>query len=53
MEPEDRDKLGQKSRDYVLSEFRYQDTVDLWHDSLKDTIENWNEKHQKWVCREL
>jgi glycosyltransferase involved in cell wall biosynthesis len=53
MEPEDREKLGQKSRDYVLSEFGYQNTVDLWHDSLKDTIENWNEKHQKWVCKEL
>ena len=53
MDPEDREKLGQKSRDYVLSEFGYQTTVDLWHDSLKDTIENWKEKHQKWVCRDL
>lgn len=53
MDPEEREKLGQKSRDYVLSEFGYQKTVDLWHDSLNQTIENWKDNYQRWICKEL
>ena len=41
MDPEEREALGQKARDYVLSEFAYQDTVDKWNDTMIDLIENW------------
>ena len=41
MPEEDREKLGQKVRDYALSEFAYQDTVDKWHDTMINLIENW------------
>ncbi len=40
MSPADRKELGQKAMKYVDSEFHYQKTVDLWHDSLKSLIEN-------------
>ena len=39
--PEKRKEIGQKAREYALSEFSYQKTIDDWHDSLTETIENW------------
>ena len=47
MGEEKRRELGQKARNYVLSEFNYQKTVDLWHDSLEDTIQNWKSRYNK------
>ncbi len=44
--PEKRKEVGMKAREYALSEFGYQKTVDQWHDSLTDTIENWKERRQ-------
>ena len=44
--PEKRREIGIKARKYALSEFGYQKTVDQWHDSLTDTIENWKERRQ-------
>ena len=41
MPNEEREALGAKARDYVLSEFSYQKTIDLWHDSLIELVENW------------
>ena len=41
MGTEERESLGQKARDYVLSEFAYQDTIDKWNDTMVDLIENW------------
>ena len=43
---EDRKALGEKARLYVESEFSYQKTIDLWHDSLEDTIRNWKERYE-------
>lgn len=42
MSSDDREKLGQKARDYVQSEFTLQKTIDLWHDSLWDLVENYS-----------
>lgn len=44
--PEKRKEIGLRAREYALSEFAYQKTVDQWHDSLTDTIENWKERRQ-------
>ena len=44
--PEKRKEIGLRAREYALSEFAYQKTVDQWHDSLVDTIENWRERRQ-------
>jgi len=48
--PEERERLGKKARKYVMSEFNYQDTVNLWHDTMKDTIETWRQTYRPWEC---
>jgi len=50
---EKRSELGKKARDYVLSEFAHQDTIDAWHDSLNDLIDNWKDRYQRWECNTL
>ena len=42
-----RRQIGEKARQYVLSEFSYQKTIDLWYESIKDTIENWKSRYNK------
>jgi len=41
-----REALGQKAKKYVQEEFGYQKTVDLWHESLKNLIENWQKEKE-------
>jgi len=41
MEPEDRKKLSKKCSDYVKEEFSLQRTIDDWHTTLLDLVENW------------
>jgi glycosyltransferase involved in cell wall biosynthesis len=48
--PDGREKLGKKARDYVLSEFSHQKTIDLWHESLCDIVENWKDRYERWTC---
>jgi len=51
MGPKDREDLGKKAREYVLSEFNHQATVDLWHETMCNTIDNWKEKYEPWECK--
>jgi glycosyltransferase involved in cell wall biosynthesis len=51
--PEERARLGQKAKDYVASEFSYQNTIDLWHDTMNDTILNWRDRYQPWTCKTI
>ena len=44
---EKRKKIGLKARDYVLSEFSHQKTVDAWHESLEETIKNWRQNQKR------
>ena len=54
MPEKDRKQLGQKARDYVLSEFSYQKTIDLWHDSLLKLVTEWKEEKPKlWSLEEV
>jgi len=41
-------KMSKKVMEYVRSEFNLQTTVDLWHDSLNDTIDNWKNDYKPW-----
>lgn len=41
-----RKRLGKKAKKYVQSEFNYQKTIDMWHDSMLETIEKFK-KHNK------
>ena len=41
MDKKEIEALGNKARKYVESEFSLQTTIDQWHDSLKNLIDNW------------
>tara|TARA_B100001094_G_scaffold331382_1_gene399466 strand:- start:940 stop:2196 length:1257 start_codon:yes stop_codon:yes gene_type:complete len=41
MPKEERNKLGSKAREYVQSEFSMKGTVDAWHNSLTNLVEDW------------
>jgi len=41
-------EMSNKVIDYVKSEFNLKTTVDLWHNSLKETINNWKNDYKPW-----
>ena len=51
MSPSDRKELGLKAKAYVDSEFNYQNTIDLWHETMNETIENWKSRYSSWECK--
>ena len=54
MDSEERKALGEKARAYVESEFAYQDTVDAWHESLLNLVENWKKSPpRRWKMQEV
>lgn len=53
MKPEDRQALGQKAMDYAHSEFNLQDTIDMWHDTLLETIQNWRDRYPRLELEEV
>lgn len=53
MSPDDREALGRKARDYVLSEFSLQKTIDDWDSTLSNLISNWGKNHQNWSVKEI
>jgi glycosyltransferase involved in cell wall biosynthesis len=50
MGPDSRKKLGLKGMNYVKEEFGYQKTIDLWHQTMKKTTENFKEDYARWDC---
>ena len=46
MGPEERSRIGQKARDYVLSEFSLEKTIDLWDKSLLDLLDKWENNRE-------
>jgi glycosyltransferase involved in cell wall biosynthesis len=50
---DEKNDLRKKVRDYALSEFSYQKTVDDWHQTMKDTIENWRSTYKRWEVKEI
>ena len=53
MDPQKRKDLGKKAKNYVNSEFNHQNTVNAWHNTLKDLSENWKSNHKSWTCEEI
>ena len=45
-----RKKLGEKAREYALSEFAYQKTIDLWHSTMSESLDNFKTSYQAWNC---
>ncbi len=52
MKKSERKELGKKARDYVMSEFSYEKTIDLWHETMTETIENWESRYERWRIEE-
>jgi glycosyltransferase involved in cell wall biosynthesis len=44
----ERAALGEKARSYVQSEFSYDKVIDMWHNTLNDTIKNWRSNYKSW-----
>ena len=51
--PEGRKKLGQKAKAYAQSEFSYQKTIDMWHNTMIEKIENWKESYERYIIKEI
>ena len=52
--PDGRYELGKKSRAYVMSEFKHQDTIDKWHDSMLGLVKDWKSgKRKRWTINEV
>ena len=47
--PDGRKKLGKKAKEYVDSEFNYQKTIDLWHNTMNDTMEKFKKNKRKFM----
>ncbi len=52
MPKEERKKLGQKSRDYVMSEFSYDKMLESWNQTMSDCIVNWKKDYKRWIFEE-
>jgi len=48
MKPEKRKNLSKKVLKYVSEEFGYQKTIDLWHDTMLETLERFKSERKNW-----
>jgi len=53
MSSEERETLGAKARNYALSQFNLQNTIDQWDKTLTDLTENWKSNLKSWEVREF
>jgi glycosyltransferase involved in cell wall biosynthesis len=51
MDPDEREKLGEKARSYAQSEFSYDKTIDMWHESLTNLYHNWKNDYERWSLK--
>ena len=50
MSEDERKELSKKVKSYVESEFDMQTTIDLWHETLSECIDNWQDRYQRYDC---
>ena len=50
---EEKLSLSKKVKNYAQSEFSYQKTIDLWHDSLEATIKDWKQNRKNITIEEF
>lgn len=54
IEDKERKEIGLKAREYVLKEFSYNKTIDLWNQTLSNLIDNWkNNPVKRWSLTEV
>ena len=52
MDENQKQQLSEKVKSYVSSEFSYNKTIELWHDSMIHTIKNWKSSYSRWTLEE-
>ena len=53
LSPDQKLELRQKVVNYAQEAFSYQKTIDDWHDTMKNTIENWKKNYKRWEMTEI
>jgi len=53
LSPDERKVMSDKVRAYALSEFGYQNTIDMWDETLTELAENWQNNYNRVVCEEV
>ncbi len=53
MDDEKRKNLSEKVKQYAQDAFSYEKTIDLWDESLEETIGNWKEKRKRFCIEEV
>lgn len=53
LDAKSRQNLSLKVKKYAKEEFSYEKTIDMWHDSLVYTIENWKKNRQNIYLEEF
>lgn len=53
LDSKSRQNLSLKVKKYAKKEFSYEKTIDMWHDSLVYTIENWKKNRQNIYLEEF
>lgn len=48
LSPDERKALGEKAYRYVQDEFSYDNVINRWDETLKETIENWKTRYNSW-----
>ncbi len=51
--PAERKELSKKVMEYVQYQFNYQDMVDKWHNTMLETIDNWEQKYDRWTLEDI
>ena len=53
LDDEKKDLLSKKVIDYVDSEFSYQDTIDMWDETLTSLIDSWKDNYKRFEIKTL
>jgi glycosyltransferase involved in cell wall biosynthesis len=53
LKKEEKLSLSKKVKKYAKDEFSYQKTIDLWHNSLEETIKNWKQNRKNITMEEF
>ena len=47
---EEKKELREKCLKYVEKNFNIDDTIDRWHETMKDLLDSWKEEYSAWEC---
>ena len=48
--PDEKHALSKKVREYAITQFSHQKTIDMWHNSMNNCISTWKERYNRYEC---